>query len=124
MTIDTRVDASDGTRFGVQWAGVLVGPIASLTALEVGYVLVERACATGQTLPVHLTFLVTFLASLASGLLGWREWRVWGARLASEEGGREGRSRFLALLGLLSGPLSALVILALWSAVFYYHPCQ
>ena len=124
MTIDTRVDVSDGTRFGALWAGVLVGPVASLVALEIGYVLAERACLTGQMLPVHLTFIVTILACLGSGLLGWREWRAWGTRLASEAGGREGRSRFLALLGMLSGPLFAFVILALWSAVFYYHPCQ
>jgi hypothetical protein len=124
MTIDTRTDARDGTRFGALWTGVLLGPVATLAALEIGYVLVERACATGQMLPVHLTFAVALLVSLAGGGLAFREWRAWGSRLASEGGGREGRSRFLAILGVLSGPTSALVVLALWSAVFYYHPCQ
>jgi len=124
MSIDTSTEARDGTRFGALWTGVLAGPIASLIALEIAYVLAERACGTGEMLPVHVTFLVALLASLASGALAWREWRAWGSRPASEEGGREGRSRFLATLGVLSGPTSALVVMAMWSAVFYFHPCQ
>ena len=124
MSIDTRTRAGDGTRFGALWAGVLLGPAASLIALEVGYVLVERACATGRMLPLHLSFAGCFLLALAGGWLGWREWRAWGSRLASEQGAREGRSRFLALLGVLSGGIFALTVLSMWSAAFFYHPCQ
>jgi hypothetical protein len=124
VTIDTRTDTHDGTRKGVLWAGVLVGPLASLTALELGYVLVERACASGQMLPVHLAFLGCFLATAATGWLSWREWQRWGSRLSSEAGGREGRSRFLATLGLIGAPLFGLVIVAQWSAVLFLHPCQ
>ena len=124
MSTDTRTTAGDGTRFGALWAGVLLGPVASLVGLEVGYVLVERACATGQALPLHLTFAGCLLVALAGGALGWREWRGWGSRLASDQGGPEGRSRFLALLGMLSGGVFALTVLAMWSAAFFYHPCQ
>jgi hypothetical protein len=124
MTIDARTGSRDGTRIGALWAGVLLGPVMSLVALEVGYVLADRACATGRMLPVHLTFVASLLVSLAGGALAWREWRVWGTTPARDEGGPAGRSRFLALLGLLAAPLFALTILALWSAAFFYHPCQ
>ncbi|HEX6104910.1 MAG TPA: hypothetical protein VFZ26_04960 [Gemmatimonadales bacterium] len=43
---------------------------------------------------------------------------------AGEDGGPEGRSRFLALLGLLTAPLFAMVIVAQWSASLFLHPCQ
>jgi hypothetical protein len=124
VTADTRTDTEDGTRIRTLWAAVLFGPIASLLALELGYLLVRRACMTGQTLPIHLSFLGTLLLALAGAALGWRELRRWGARPAGEDGAREGRSRFLALLGVLSGGTFALVIVAQWSANFFLHPCQ
>jgi hypothetical protein len=124
MTVDTRTDTGDGTRIGALWAAVLLGPLASLIALQVGYVLAERACGTGQMLPVHLSFLGSLLLALLGAATGWREWRRWGARQAGEGGGREGRSRFLALLGLISGAFFALVIVAQWTANLFLHPCQ
>jgi hypothetical protein len=124
VTIDTRTDTSDPSRRGRLWAGVVTGPIASLVALELGYVLVERACGTGQMVPIHLAFLGCLAATGVAGLAARREWRRYGARLASETGGPEGRSRFLAVLGVLSAPLFALAIVAQWSAVLFLHPCQ
>lgn len=124
MTIDTRTKADDGTRIGALWGAIVVGPLAFLAALETGYVLVERACTTGQMLPVHLSFLAWLLVALGGGLLGWGEWRRGGARPASEQGGPEGRSRFLALIGVLISAFAALLIVALWSANLVLHPCQ
>ena len=124
MSVETGTSAGDGTRIGRLWAGVLLGPAASLLGLQTGYVLVERACATGQLLPLHLPFAGCLLVALAGGLLGWREWRGWGSRPASDQGGPEGRSRFLALLGMLSGGIFGLTVLAMCSAAFFYHPCQ
>jgi hypothetical protein len=43
---------------------------------------------------------------------------------AGEEDGREGRSRFLALLGMLVSAEAALAIAAQWSATLFFHPCQ
>ena len=105
MTVDTATHSHDGTRYGALWAGVLGPPLASLVGLEVGYVLAERACATGQLLPLHLSFLGCLLLAVAPGVVAWREWRRWGARPASEEGG-------------------ALAILAQWSASLFLHPCR
>ena len=124
MTVDSRTDTHDGTRIGALWSAVLLGPLAALSVLEVGYVLVQRACGTGQMLPVHLSFLGALLLTLLGAAIGWREWRRWGGRPAGEDGGREGRSRFLGLLGLISGAFFGLVIVAQWTANLFLHPCQ
>lgn len=124
MTTDTRTPLADGTRIGALWVANLLGPIAALAGLEVAYMLAARACATGDALPVHLTWLVSLVAALFAGWLGWREWRRWGRGHAGEEGGREARSRFLAILGMLASAVAALVIAAQWSASLFFHPCQ
>jgi hypothetical protein len=124
VTTDTRTPLADGTRIGALWVANLLGPIAALAGLEIAYMLVDGACATGDALPVHLTWLVCLVAALFAGWLGWREWRRWGGRHAGEEGGREARSRFLAILGMLASAVAALAIAAQWSASLFFHPCQ
>ena len=124
MTVDTRTPLADGTRIGALWVANLLGPIAALAGLQIAYMLTDRACATGNALPVHLTWLACLIAALFAGWLGWREWRRWGGGHAGEEGGPEARSRFLAVLGMLAGASAALVIAAQWSASLFFHPCQ
>jgi hypothetical protein len=124
MTTETGAPLADGTRIGALWTAVLLGPLAALAGLEIAYILADRACTTGDMVPVHLTWLASLLAALLGGALGWREWRRWGGGHAGEDGGREGRSRFLAVLGMLVSALAALAIAAQWSANLFFHPCQ
>jgi hypothetical protein len=124
VTTETRAPLADGTRFGALWVANLLGPVAALAGLEIAYIFADRACVTGDVLPVHLTWLACLLLAAFAGWLGWREWRRWGGSHAGEDSGPNGRSRFLALLGMLTSSLSILVIAALWSAVLFFHPCQ
>jgi hypothetical protein len=124
MTTETRSPLADGTRFGVLWVANLIGPVAALAGLEIAYIFADRACVTGDMLPVHLTWVVSLFLALFGGWLGWGQWRRWGGGHAGEEGGPEGRSRFLAILGMLISAVAALTIAAQWSANFFFHPCQ
>jgi hypothetical protein len=124
MTTETGAPLADGTRIGALWMANLLGPVAALAGLEIAYIFADRACTTGDMLPVHLTWLASLLASGVGGWLGWREWRRWGGGHAGEDGGIGGRSRFLAVLGMLLSAMIALVILTLWSPAFVFHPCQ
>lgn len=124
MTTETQAPLADGTRIGALWTANLLGPLAALAGLEIAYIFADRACVTGDMLPVHLTWVGSLLAALVAGGLGWREWRRWGGGHAGEDAGIGGRSRFLALLGMLLSAMAALVIVAQWSAAFIFHPCQ
>jgi hypothetical protein len=124
VTTDTKTPLADGTRFGVLWLANLLGPAAALAGLEIAYIFADRACVTGDMLPVHLTWLVSLLLALLGAGLGWGQWRRWGSGPAGDDGGPAGRSRFLAVVGMLTSLLAALVIAALWSPSFIFHPCQ
>jgi hypothetical protein len=124
MTTDTSAPLADGTRIGVLWTANLLGPVAALSGLEIAYIFADRACVSGDMLPVHLTWLASLLLAALGGWLGWREWRRWGGGHAGEDAGLEGRSRFLAVLGMLLCAVSVLVIAAQWSAAFIFHPCE
>jgi hypothetical protein len=124
MTADTRTTVSDGTRIGRLWIANLLGPLAALAGLEAGYALADHACPSGQAALMHLAFTAALLLALAGGVLGWREWRRWAATADTEHGGPEARSRFLALVGVLSSAVAALALAAQWSASLFLHPCQ
>lgn len=124
MTTETRAPLADGTRIGALWTANLLGPFAALAGLEIAYIFADRACITGDMLPVHFTWVGSLLAAFFAGWLGWREWRRWGGGHAGEDAGLAGRSRFLAVLGMLLSAMAVLVILAQWSAAFIFHPCQ
>lgn len=125
MTIDTRIPVSDGTRIGALWTANLLGPITVLLTQELSYVLTEKAaCAHGQMWTVHLSFALGLALTGLAGSLGWREWRRWEGQLSIPDEEPRGRSRFMSIVGTLTSALSALVVIAMWSATLFLHPCQ
>jgi hypothetical protein len=115
----------EGARPWALWAGVLAGPVATLTQLQVNYALVLWACgAGGREWPLHLVSLLALLASAGAGLLSWRNWRLAGAGWDEDDAGVMPRSRFMAAVGMLISTHAALVVLAQWAAVFAYGPCE
>jgi hypothetical protein len=125
MTIDTQIPVRDGTGIGALWTANLLGPAAVLLTQEAGYVLSQKAaCAHGRLWPMHLSFAIGLGLALAGASLGWREWRRWGERPSTPIGTPEGRSRFMSIIGVLVSMVSALVIVAMWSATMFLDPCQ
>jgi hypothetical protein len=124
MTVDRRTDIPDAREIRALWAGLLLAPAAFLLNLEVAYALVPAACSAGSRLRVHLVHLLCLLIAAAGGFTAWQAWRSSGEIWPGEEGGRLGRSRFMAGLGLLLSGLFVLVILAQWIPSFVLNPCQ
>jgi hypothetical protein len=115
------------------WAGILLPPLAFLTAMEVAYVLVPWACQKGRHGVVWLG-LIPGVVMLAVG--AWSAFNVrreLGSGLGHEVGGIGGgvaidpspsRARFMATLGVLSSVLFLLLMIALAIPIAVLHPCD
>jgi hypothetical protein len=106
------------------WAGLLAGPLAVALAQQVAYLLVTLDCSYGQDLTVSPLMLIALLLAGGGVFVSWRNWRRAGGGWSASGGDAASRSRFLAVVGMLWGGLSLLVIVALWLPVFFYRQCQ
>ena len=104
------------------WTSVLGGPLVFLLNLEVNDVMVDWACTTGNDWALHLVHFVSLVLAATCTLLGVTLLRrVSGAGL--DHGGSDSRSRLLATLGILSGALFAVRVLAQWIPVMVLGTC-
>ena len=106
------------------WTGVLGGPIVWSLQQFAGYA-VSRFSSDhrGLTGAHHAISIVAFLAAAACALLAWLEWhRLGDGPPRGSEPGITGRSRFLAVLGIVTSGYFALVILSQWLPVFFLSP--
>jgi hypothetical protein len=107
---DVAGAAPPGT--AVLWTGLLAGPLAWAADLMVRYGLVQWSCGTQQTIVIKLISLMTFLVVVGGGIVAARAYaRIPSA--APTDGGRPiDRSRFMAIGGMLTAGLFAVVIIA------------
>ena len=109
-----------------QVVGVVGAPLVLLTGLTVKYALVEVwACKSAAgPLVVHLVALVTLLLAIGTGVVAYRQWPAVGREDPGDHGGREGRTRALAAIGVGMSALCAVVIIGQWMPQFFLSPCQ
>lgn len=105
------------------WVGFLGGPAAWFFHLVVSYSLVRYVCFGGSIWLMHLVTGVSLLAGGAVAWLAWRNWRHTGSPLDSGGSGTRGRSRFLALLGVLFAAFSLFLIAVQGIPNFVLEPC-
>jgi len=104
------------------WTSVLGGPFVFLLNLEVNYVMVDWACNMGNDWALHLVHFVSLLLSAACAWLGVTLLRrLRGAE--PDNSSSDSRSRLLATLGMSSGALFAVSILAQWIPVMVLGTC-
>ena len=127
---EARRDATElaGLRRGRSlFFGLLTGPLMVLVAQMASYAIVPGVCHTisrGPIVALHVVMLATLALTAAAGLVAWRDWHDAGAEWEAEGAGPIPRSRFLALMGVIGSAFFALIIVAMWLAVAFVHPCQ
>ena len=124
MGSDAVKDFKEGAAPAALWAGVLAGPLAALTQLQVNYALALWACGAGREWALHLVALLALAVTVGAGLLSWRNWRRAGAGWEDDGAGVVPRSRFMAAVGVLISAHAALVVVAQWIPIFVYGPCE
>jgi len=106
------------------WAGIIGAPMVWLTQFLICYALVPYVCHTRKFFSLHLTTIISLILVVAAALCCWREWMDAGLMSPqSEDGGRLGTTRLVAIVGLLSSALTFLLILAQGIATFMVDPC-
>lgn len=126
MGTDTRTQVHEAGRIAALWTGVLLAPAAFLLNLEIAYLVAEWGCkqASMPSPALHLVHAACLLVAIFGGLVAWWRWRAAGARWPGEAGGPEGRTRFMAGLGMATSAIFALAIIAQWIPSLTLHTCR
>lgn len=113
-------------RTGLLWlgAGGLAGPLAIGLTQQIAYLLVTLNCSYGKGLMVWPVMAITVVLAIGGVMISWRNWQRAGRNGTDSAGDATSRSRFLAIVGLLFGGLSVLVVIAMWLPVLFYRQCQ
>jgi hypothetical protein len=114
----------EGRGLGLLWFGVLGPALAWFVHIAAGYALVLPACAYRATLAIHGLSLALLAIAIAGGWVSHGVWRDLGRSTEGEEHGVLGRSRWMAIAGMISGGWFAAVIVAQWIPVFFIPPCR
>jgi hypothetical protein len=127
---EARRDATElaGARRGRSlFFGLLTGPLMVLVGQMASYAIVPGVCRTihrGPLVALHAVMLASLALTAAAGLVAWRDWHEAGAEWEAEGAGPIPRSRFLSLMGVVGSAFFGLIIVAMWLAVAFVHPCQ
>ena len=106
------------------WLGLLLPPAAWAIQLQTVYLTSEYGCIHNDFLPNHLVSIFAILLSVAGGAIARRNWLESGNKWQTEENGVAARSRFMAILGMLTSALFTLVIFAQWLPTLLGVPCD
>lgn len=108
------------------WPALLAAPTLALTNLSITYAMVTPSCARQSMLAPNLVSALSLAVCL---WMSWGAWRNWRASrgddgpAAGDSDTAPARPPFLALVALLVGALSSLVVLAQWFPQWVLSPC-
>lgn len=109
---------------GRLWLDLLGPPALWLVQFQLNYMLVPWACVSGHAGVLRVIALISVATAITLGGVAWHDWRKAGATWPGTAGDVPARQRFLATLGLLSGGLFLLVIIAQGLTQLFIDPCR
>ena len=106
------------------WLALLLAPMLALTALGINYALVTPACEQQAKVAwLHGVFAASLLLSVLFTVLSGRNWQRSKVHQVESESQTRNRQRFVALVAVLVGALSSLVLVAQWLPLWVLSPC-
>ena len=113
MSTRERQEHDAGPAPRAQWVGVFLAPAGFFAHLQIRYVLVPWACATNGQLWIHVVDVLALALALLGAYIAWRTWRS-----------AVPRTRLLAVVGLGTSLMCALVLVGQWAGAFFLSACQ
>ena len=117
----------------LSWPALLLAPIVALAQQSIAYSLVTPACAQQSRTVLHAVAAVSLVLVFAMTVMAWRAWRAppsdgeaRGEQRAvtfADGIGASARPRFIDLVAVIVGALSALVCVAQWVPIWMLSPC-
>lgn len=101
----------------------LAGPFAWALELQVTYTAVPFLCGSAWTPILYVVPMVALLIAAAGFVVGHRNWRALGASGGGDGPGPLGRSRLLALSGVVLGAFFLIVVVVQALPTFFLDPC-
>jgi hypothetical protein len=117
MTAEGRRDLSLIT-------SIIAGPLALLTNLEVSFALVPWVCANRWQPALHVVNVVFLLVAAGSVWLAWSYWQEAGREWPDEGTAAPSRTRFMAVIGIVTGIICVLQILGMIITTLILGACQ
>lgn len=114
--------AAQPRRSGAQWLGFLGPPVVWLTQFQIKYTLANAPGGSRAHSALIATGAVAIVAVAALAVMSLRQFRRAGSSPLDQTARVVERSRFLALLGLMSSALFLLVIVAQAVAEWFFVP--
>jgi hypothetical protein len=124
MNTDAKENLAQTSSLSLLWVGLFAGPAAFLLYLQVNYMLVPWACATGHHFVLHLVMAAALLITVVGVASAWRGWHKAGRKWPDGSVGVLSRNRFLAVMGLLLDIFFFIIIIAQGIPNFILNPCQ
>ncbi|HJP95374.1 MAG TPA: hypothetical protein VJ875_25730 [Pyrinomonadaceae bacterium] len=106
------------------WLLVVLPPIIGAISMETSYVLVRQSCAAQHNLALYVVTLAAMVLTVANAVVAYVIWKRAGVVWPTEAVDLATRTRFIAVVGILSSVMSFLVILAQGIATVLFDPCQ
>jgi hypothetical protein len=104
--------------------GVLLAPLAWFLDLQISYAGVKWACAHDARFVLLLVPAATLTVIALSAWLSWSSWRQLQGNANLTGARMEDRSYFLALVGLGSSAVFALLVLTSLAPRYWLSPCE
>lgn len=124
MNIEAKKEFAEKSGQAWLWLGFLLPPVAWALQLQTVYLLTEYGCESGTFTPNHVASAIALVLSVFGFLVSWRSWKKIGGEWKSEDAGTIPRSRFMAILGVLTGSLFTIIIFAQWLPTILGVPCE
>ena len=106
------------------WYGVFAGPLAWKLQLFTNYALFAHLCWHRLEIVNHVLSALFFMVAVSGALVAYRCWKHMGAETDLERGGVIGRSRAMAVGGVVLSLFLAVVIMGQWIPNLVLSACD